>query len=133
MARLFSFSSSLFDPAEEPENPINPIAGHAVLDWLAGKLEERGCVTSRPPAEEDWGWYLDVEMGAARYMIGSSGDSDLKNGSADWMLQVHKKRSIKDRLLGRNRLTEDEELLAVLTGILGDEPGIEEIQIDSDV
>lgn len=132
MAHLFSFSSSLFDPSEEPDNPINPIAGYAVLDWLAGKLEGLGCATSRPPIEEDWGWYLDARMGGNSYLIGSCEQSEFENGRAEWMLQVHKKRSLTERLLGRNQLAADDQALVAISRILEEEPEIDDILVDSD-
>jgi hypothetical protein len=34
VAHVISFATDAFDPSTEPENPINPIAGHSVLAWL---------------------------------------------------------------------------------------------------
>jgi hypothetical protein len=40
MAHLITFSSTRFDGEAETPNPINPIAGEGVLQWLRDKLSD---------------------------------------------------------------------------------------------
>jgi hypothetical protein len=51
---LITFETSQFDPAGEKENPINPIAGQAVLQWLRKELTGKYELSN--PEPEDWGW-----------------------------------------------------------------------------
>lgn len=130
MAIIFTFSCSQFHPCDEPENSINPIAGYAVLDWLAECVESYGFQSRRPPAEEDWGWYLYINNGSNTYMIGSCDQSEFMDGRADWLIQVHKHRSLKDKLFGRNKLAKDDPLALSIGHILKNEQSISEIKME---
>ena len=132
MATLLSFTSDSFDPSEEPENPINPIAGYALLNWAANLLEAKGYSTTRPAEPEDWGWYIYVESEGVHYLVGSCDQSEPREGKVDWLIQVHKTRSFVDKLRGRNLLTADDPITRALEEILGKSEGIEELEIEYD-
>ena len=51
MPHLFSFSTHRFDISMEPENDINPIPGHGVLNWIRGSLPQ-AYVTTEPQTED---------------------------------------------------------------------------------
>lgn len=130
MAHLVTFRSARFDPSAEPANPINPIAGHAVLVWLAGSLRNAGFECGEPDAE-DWGWYFDVTGHGATYLLGASGEGESgEKAPIDWTLQIHRHRSLTDRLLGRNAHAVDDALTALVERLVRAEPGFEEIEVD---
>jgi hypothetical protein len=53
------FQSRLFDVAREPENPINPIRGTSLREWLRAHVPAHLAMSA--PEAEDWGWYSHVD------------------------------------------------------------------------
>ena len=100
MAHLVSFRTAKFDVRAEDPNPINPIFGQSVLRWLRAELA-RAHYTVTEPSTEDWGWYVDVEAAGANYLVGASGDAENSTSEIEWIVQVHKHRSLTDKLFGR--------------------------------
>ncbi len=130
MAHVVTFRSSKFDPADEPANPINPIAGHAVLLWLSDSVRAAGYECGEPDAE-DWGWYLDVTGHDATYLLGASGESEPGgDGAVDWTVQLHRHRSFTDKLLGRNVQTPDDPLTALVERVVRADPALLNAEID---
>lgn len=131
MAHLVSFVTAKFDVSKETPNPINPIAGESVLIWLQKQLAnaEYGCDL---PDTEDWGWYTHAGRGGFQYLIGASADVDGPVQNVEWIIQVHRLRSMKDKFLGRNKLTKDDPLFKCIVDILSADPEIGQIQIDWD-
>jgi hypothetical protein len=70
MAHVITFRSTRFDIRAETPNPINPIAGKAVLEWLHERLRESRCETTNPEPE-DWGWYMVANLGDGSYLVGA--------------------------------------------------------------
>lgn len=128
MAHLITFHTPRFDPEKEPENPINPIPGHGVLEWLKPRLAAEG-VESSSIEPEDWGWYIEVEDGA-KYLVGAAGDGD--GQSIVWMIQVEKLRSLGEKLLGKNKLADDDKLSARIERLVRAESDFERISVDKD-
>lgn len=116
MVQLFRFRSDRFDPAAEEPNPINPIPGLALLRWLREALAASGREPGEP-APEDWGWYLLVEAGGSRHLIGASGEGRL-DGGVDWVLQIHRQRTLRDRLRRAHRSGPDADLVASVESLL---------------
>jgi hypothetical protein len=102
MSHQVSFRSERFDPAAEPENPINPIPGHAVLVWLCDAARSSG-YTCGEPAAEDWGWCVDVSANGVSYVLGASAAWEPgQAGPIEWTVQLERPRSLRDRLFRRN-------------------------------
>jgi hypothetical protein len=99
---VISFDSDRFDVDAEPENDVNPIRGHSFLAWLAGELAPEGYRVDGP-STEDWGWYLDVEGPAGRYLVGATALPGAGK-VADWTIQITRSRSIRERLRGAGRI-----------------------------
>jgi len=131
MAHVITFSTGMFDISKEEPNPINPIAGQAVLKWIRGKLEGSG-YTATEPATEDWGWYVDVHGHGCSYLVGASSEPERPPPDMDWTVQIHKSRSLKERLMGRNKMSTDDPLSALIEKVLSDEPAIREIGVEKD-
>jgi hypothetical protein len=127
MAHLISFDSSRYDLAAEPPNPINPIAGVSVLHWLRETLGD-GYAVSEPDAE-DWGWYVDVTRAGAVYLVGASAEAN-DRGGAHWMIQIHRHRSLKDKLTGANKLSPDDPLTIRIAALLVTDPAIRNLEIE---
>ena len=100
MPHLITFQTDKFDPRAERENPINPIAGEAVLKWLRERLAPAFALSQ--PEPEDWGWYSSVKCGDLVYLVGASADLD-QESPIEWAVQIHKRRRLVDEMMGRNR------------------------------
>ena len=131
MTRVITFSTDLFDISAEDPNPINPIAGQAVLDWMRERLEGSGYTTTKP-ATEDWGWYIGVTGASASYLIGASGEPERPPPDMDWTIQIHRHRTLADRLTGRNKMKADDPLAQLVERILRSEPAFREVTAEDE-
>lgn len=126
MAHVIAFRSGRFDAASEPPNPINPIPGESVLRWLRERLA--GPHETTAPAAEDWGWYMDVKVSGAAYLVGASGERD-EDGQMAWTIQIHRRRSLKDRLTGAARLAEDDALSALIERLVREHAAASDVDV----
>jgi hypothetical protein len=131
MAHLISFTTARFDVRGEKPNSINPIAGQSVLLWLREELL-RAQYRVTEPDTEDWGWYIDVEGAGASYLVGASADATEPIPTVEWIVQVHKNRSIKDKVLGRNKMAADDPLFALIEEIVRGDSRIERVSVTRD-
>jgi hypothetical protein len=131
MAHLITFATGKFDISKETRNDINPIAGEGVLNWIRERLAGSP-YSSTAPSTEDWGWYIDVKGEGSRYMVGASGEPERPPPDVDWVIQIHKSRSFKDKLTGRNKLTGEDPFLALLEKAVRAEPDFREVSITQD-
>jgi hypothetical protein len=131
MAHLISFRTARFDVSKETPNPTNPIAGQSVLNWLREELA-KARYQSTEPDTEDWGWYIEVEGESGSYLVGASADAEDSTAEVEWVVQVHKSRSLKQKLLGGNRLAADDPLFALIESIVRADAGIDQISVDKD-
>ena len=129
MAHLITFATNKFDVSKEEPNDINPIAGQGLLKWLSPKLGSAGYKTTEP-ATEDWGWYIDVEGSAGTYLVGASGEPERPAPDVDWTIQIHKSRSLKDKITGKNKMTADDPLTALIEGYVRAEADFRDIYVD---
>ena len=127
MPYVISFTTDRFDPTREEANPINPIAGQSALNWLRTQLTGNGWRVSEPAAE-DWGWYVDVERDGVVYLLGASADAHDASPPIEWTLQVHKQRSLTDRLLGRNTLAPGDRLCELVERLVRADPALLQVE-----
>jgi len=132
MVHLIAFDTSKFDVSEETPNPINPIVGESFLVWLRGELAGTPYDMTAPEAE-DWGWYACVTGAGASYMVGASADTQGLGAEVKWTIQLHKARSLKEKLLGQNKLKGDDPLLAVIEKIIRSDRDIGSIEVTREV
>ena len=78
------------------------------------------------------GWYIDVESAAASYLIGASADAVDPAPTVAWVVQVHKHRSMTDKLLGRNKMAADDPLFALIERIVRGDSRIEQVSVERD-
>jgi hypothetical protein len=126
MPIVIEFKTAKFDPASEPPNRINPIRGHSILAWLRAHVIPE----ATEPAAEDWGWYSEVEFEGSNYLVGSichDPDDGSTSPLRDWMIQIHKQRSIADRVLGRNKIEPGDPLAATIVTALRADPAFLEV------
>jgi hypothetical protein len=128
MAHLITFTTARFDISKEPPNPINPIAGQGVLTRLREELLRAHYRVSEPDTE-DWGWYINVDGADASYLVGASGAAEDSGSPIEWTIQVHKNRSTKDRVLGRNKLAVDDPLFAIIERTIRGESSMEQVEV----
>ena len=131
MAWVLTFRTQRFDIGAEQPNPINPIAGQAVLAWLRPAIQEADYRCSEP-APEDWGWYVGVEGSAGSYLVGASGEPGEPGVDVEWVVQVHRTRSLGDKLRGRNRLATDDPLCAVIERQARSDPSLDVLAVGLD-
>lgn len=113
MAHIISLETAMFDVRKEPENPINPIGGHSLLVWLRKALASEAQLTE--PDAEDWGWYATVRFGGHEYLVGASAVGEPEGTApSEWVIQIHRQRGWVERLLGRNRMSADDPLSALI-------------------
>jgi hypothetical protein len=73
---------------------------------------------------------MDVEGQGATYLVGASGEPDRPPPDMDWIIQVHKERSLKDKLTGKNKLADDDPFFALLEGLVRGEASFRDVSID---
>ena len=131
MAHVISFTSARFNVQAEKPNSINPIAGQSVLHWLRDELV-RAQYRVTEPATEDWGWYVCVEGRESSYLVGASADATAPMPTVEWTIQVHKNRSVKDKVLGRNKMAADDALCTLIDRLVQDDPAIKDVSVTRD-
>ena len=124
---MFRFNTEKFDISQERPNDINPIYGESLLIWLAERAKETAAVS--PPSTEDWGWYADVNWQGRSYMLGASASKE-PNGTTEWVLQIVKHRSLGERLLGRGKLTADDDCVAFFRQLIESEPTFSNLSVE---
>ena len=132
MAYLISFTTDRFDVSVEKPNPINPIAGETVLRWLREDLVKAQYRVTEPDTE-DWGWYINVEGADASYLVGASAEAADPTLTVEWIVHVHKNRSMKDKVLGRNKMAADDPLFALIEKIVRGDSRIEQVSVTRNV
>ncbi len=131
MAQVIHFRSKKFDVTAETPNPINPIAGQSVLRWLRTELV-KARYTATEPDTEDWGWYMDVTGNEASYLVGASADTDSPTPDVEWVIQVHRHRSLTDKLFGRNKMTTDDPLATLIERVVRADPQMSKISVEQE-
>lgn len=128
MAHVVRFWTAAFDITTERPNPINPIPGESLLLWLIENA--RGAVEISAPDSEDWGWYSHVEWKGRRYLLGASACDEDRDGQREWVLQIEKHRTTTERVLGRAKMSQDDECAQYFQSLLEKEPSFQKILVD---
>lgn len=109
MSKFLHFKTSMFDVSQECKNPINTIYGISLLEWLREELKSKVYVMK--PSAEDWGWYSEIEWKGNIYLIGSAvfyEKGDDPNQELEWVFQVDKYRSFREKLFGKKKITDQD-------------------------
>jgi len=114
MHYVISFESNEFDLNNEEENPINPIKGKSVGEWMTELLRKDGVQVTEVDAE-DWGWYTYATYKGNKYLVGFIGlPSETTDEAPEIMIQIDKSRSFVESILGKNKMTENDSFLALV-------------------
>jgi hypothetical protein len=130
MNQAIYFKTAMFDVSAERENPINPIYGLSLLVWLKNEL--RGKMELTEPDAEDWGWYCELEYRGQTYLIGACAyfeDGDDPNQELEWVFQVDKYRSLKEKLFGQNKMSTEDGCFLFFKELFDKNPNFNDIQI----
>ena len=130
MNQAIHFKTSMFDVSKEKENPINPIYGLSLLEWLREELKGKLEITE--PGAEDWGWYSELEYEGNCYLIGVCAyfeEGDDPTSELEWVFQVDKYRSLRDKLFGRNRMSASDSCFVFFKELFENQANIEEVQL----
>jgi hypothetical protein len=126
MEPAIHFHTRLFDVSLEPENPINPIRGHSLLEWLRERVPAQLDMTD--PDAEDWGWYAHVNWEGRTYMVGAAANES-EDGNHEWVLSLTKHRSLKERVLGKARMLGDDPCLVFFRRLIAGEPDFQQVSV----
>ena len=127
MHHIITFVTDKFDVTKEDENPINPIYGQSLLLWLKEHVAET--VQLENPDTEDWGWYTTIDWKGRSYLLGASA-MESESGGFEWVFQVDKNRTIKEKLLGREKMNKDDECLLFFKSVLSAEPDFKGVTVE---
>jgi hypothetical protein len=140
--QLVTFKTGRFDVTRETPNESNAFAGQSVLSWLRDELIRHRYECTAPDME-DWGWYIHVNGRDGTYMIGASAEVGYKENDGetlsydvaadavlDWTLQIHKQRSVLEKLLGKNKMTSDDGLCALVENIVRSDSRLNEVAVE---
>jgi hypothetical protein len=141
---IITFKTSRFDVTQETPNESNALAGQSVLNWLRDELAKHQ-YESTVPGEEDWGWYIDVKGPGGSYLVGACAEVEYRdaedealsydvaqNEVHDWTLQIHKHRTVMEKLLGKNKLAADDLLCAQVERFVQSDSSLKEILVVRD-
>ncbi|KAB7765910.1 MULTISPECIES: hypothetical protein [unclassified Xanthomonas] len=127
MHPVIHFRSRLLEVSAEPENPINPIRGSSLLDWLRVRVGDAMVLSEPDP--EDWGWASEAECQGRTYLVGAYAEEEV-DGNHTWMLQIEKERSVWERLLGRHAMRDDDPCFARLHALIAAEPRFTDVVVE---
>jgi hypothetical protein len=126
------FETSRFNLSQPKDYFINDCCyGDDAAAWLRGKLAEKG-IEATEPDQEDWGWYIDMHHDGNAYFVGVGGNADDEQSGnrGEWRLMVEKHRSIKDKLTGKNQMTENDGVIGILRRIIENEPDMKFLRVE---
>jgi len=130
MNQAIHFETLMFDVSKERDNPINPIYGISLLEWLKSELE--GKIEISEPDAEDWGWYSELEFEGGNYLIGACAhfeEGDDPQEAIEWVFQVDKHRSFKEKLLGKNKMSVTDSCFVFFKNLFEEDTNFNEVQV----
>lgn len=120
----------MFDVSRERDNPLNPIYGISLLEWLRSELE--GKIEITEPDAEDWGWYSELEFEGDAYLIGACAhfeEGDNPQEPIEWVFQVDKYRGLKEKLFDKNKMNDSYSCFVFFKKLLEENPNFKEVQV----
>lgn len=127
------FESNQFNLSQVHPHFINPCCfGEDLAAWLSEQLRAQD-FSATSPAQEDWGWYFDVQMNGADYFVGVGGNSheDAADPNfGEWRIMVEKTRSLWQKLRGKNQASRAEPIYAVIENLLRQKLGIASVRYE---
>ena len=101
MRTVVTFESTAFNMVEPKDYFINTCCfGDDVARWLIGELRKQGIVTDEKPGQEDFGWYLNFEMGGIGHTFVIGHRPKGKTEAGTWIGSLERKRGLIGSILG---------------------------------
>lgn len=94
--------------------------GEELSQWLVGALAQQQ-IQAGVIGMEDFGWANSAQYDGIDYLIciaGSSDENPAQPDMGEWHIMLERKRSLFQRLLGKNNTTENEALSSIIIDIL---------------
>lgn len=124
------FETNRFNVSVVKEHFINPCCfGEDLAEWLRQELIKKG-MTAGAPGQEDWGWYLFLEQGSARYFVGLTGyqkEGAMDANDGEWRIMVERRRTVWEWLRGRNRIAPTDPIFKLIEGLLHEQSDVRNI------
>jgi hypothetical protein len=128
------FETDRFNVSEVKEHFINPCCfGEDLAEWLRQRLAQKGLIAGAP-YQEDWGWEMLMRRDSEQYCVGVGGyrtEGAAGKNDGEWRIMVEKKRSIWDKLRGRNAIAEGESILMIIEDILREQTDVRNLRRES--
>ena len=127
------FETNRFDLSEVKAHFTNPCCfGEDLATWLRRKLLEKG-IEMTEPDQEDWGWYIEGNYKGSGYFVGVGGnanESREEKNQGEWRIMIEKRRSVWEKLAGKNEMSEADEMMRVVRKILSMEPDFKNVRYE---
>ena len=124
MRYAISSTTNMFELSKEDENYVNPIHGQSLLLWLREKAKDT--VEMDESDTEDWGWYTSIDWKGRAYLPGASAEES-DDPEIYWVFQIDKHRTLKEKLLGREKMSEDDECWKYFRSLIESESGFNNV------
>jgi hypothetical protein len=127
----FLFETNRFHLSQVKDNFIHPCCfGKDLAEWLRDRLVESR-LSASPPGQEDWGWYVRIRQDSQRYLLGVAGNRKPAAASAndgEWRIMMEKRRSLWEKALGKNMLTDADSILSTIANILREQSDFRDVR-----
>ena len=127
MHYVIRFETSKFDVAQEELEQTNPVWGRSLLLWLKERLS--GQFLLDDPDRKDSGWFTTIEWQGRNYGLCASAMEAATDGY-EWVFQVAKERSLREKLSGREPMTRNDECLQFFKSLFESDPEFKYIAIE---
>ncbi|HUD64201.1 MAG TPA: hypothetical protein VMQ17_06480 [Candidatus Sulfotelmatobacter sp.] len=121
------FQTNRFNLSEVKERFINPCCfGEDLAEWLREQLAKKG-VSADAPYQEDWGWEMLARQGSQGYFLGATGypsEGAVDKNDGEWRIMVETRRSIWEKLRGKNKISETDPMLSIIEDILREQADV---------
>ena len=127
MHYIIRFETSKFDVAQEEHQQADSVWGQSLLLWLKDRLS--GQFQLEDPGRQDWGWFTTIEWQGRTYQLCASAMEAATDGY-EWVFQVAKERSLREKLSGREQMTRNDECLLFFKSLFESDPEFKYIAIE---
>lgn len=134
MEKLIRFNTKKFNTTEVKAHFINEICfGEDLAKWLGEKLDKLGYMVTIPD-QEDWGWYMHANKDEVKYFFcfGVASDETGRVADGEWVVAIEKKRSFWNKLLGKDQLSGNDEIIQEIINVLKGDTEISNIELSDE-
>jgi len=130
MTCSFVFESNTFDWKSEPPNDYHEVNGISMGRYLSPLLARKN-IQVTDIESEDWGWYLNATLDNQTYMIGFIIiPKDVGESGDECIVHVEKNRSFIETIMGKNKMRDDDRMLAIVHKLISEIKDVNEISQD---